>query len=78
MGCGLQTHAKDCAENGKAKRKPYKELRSMEYLTPDEVDRLMTAAKDTGRYGHRDKTLILIAYRHALRVSAGLPTLGHG
>ena len=33
------------------------------------VDRLMDAGKATGRYGHRDKTLILIAYRHALRVS---------
>jgi len=29
----------------------------------------MDAARETGRYGHRDKTLILIAYRHALRVS---------
>jgi integrase len=56
-------------ENGKVTRKPYKELRSREYLTPDEVEQLMQAAKDVGRYGHRDKTLILIAYRHALRVS---------
>ena len=55
--------------NGKVKRKPYKELRTREYLTPDEVERLMVAASETGRYGHRDKTLILIAYRHALRVS---------
>ena len=56
-------------ENGKVRRKPYKELRTREYLTPDEVERLMDAARETGRYGHRDKTLILIAYRHALRVS---------
>jgi type 1 fimbriae regulatory protein FimB/type 1 fimbriae regulatory protein FimE len=29
----------------------------------------MKAARNTGRHGHRDKTLILIAYRHALRIS---------
>ncbi len=56
-------------ENGKVKRRPYSEIRSREYLTPDEVEDLMVAAKNTGRYGHRDMSLILIAYRHALRVS---------
>ena len=56
-------------ENGKVRRKPYSEIRSREYLTPEEIDQLMDAAKNTGRYGHRDKTLILIAYRHALRVT---------
>jgi type 1 fimbriae regulatory protein FimB/type 1 fimbriae regulatory protein FimE len=44
------------------------ELRSREYLTPAEVERLMKAAK-TGRYAHRDATLILIAFRHGLRAS---------
>jgi site-specific recombinase XerD len=38
------------------------------YLTPDEVDRLMKAARQRGRYGHRDATMILLAYRHGLRV----------
>lgn len=42
------------------------ELRTREYLTPAEVEQLMTAAR-TGRYGHRDATLILVAYRHGLR-----------
>src|SRR5690349_16525931 len=44
-------------------------VRSREYLTPDEVEQLEQAARSTGRHGHRDATLILIAYRHGLRVS---------
>ncbi len=43
--------------------------RSREHLTSTEVDALTEAAKDTGRHGHRDATLILLAYRHGLRVS---------
>jgi type 1 fimbriae regulatory protein FimB/type 1 fimbriae regulatory protein FimE len=45
------------------------ELRAREYLTADEVKRLINAARDGGRYGHRDATLILIGYRHGLRAS---------
>jgi hypothetical protein len=37
------------------------------YLTPDEVDQLASAARDRGRHGHRDATMILLAYRHGLR-----------
>ena len=44
-------------------------LRPREHLTPDEVDRLLRAAASVGRYGHRDATLLLVAYRHGLRVS---------
>jgi len=58
-------------ENGKVappRRQRNKERRSREHLTPAEVDKLMAAAGRLGRYGHRDATLILIAYRHALRV----------
>ncbi len=50
-------------------RIPNKERRSREYLTNKEVVALMDAARKTGRHGHRDATLILLAYRHALRVA---------
>jgi type 1 fimbriae regulatory protein FimE len=43
--------------------------RAREYLTPSEVDQLIHTARKVGRYGHRDATLILMMYRHALRVS---------
>ena len=51
------------------KRRANSELRSREYLTPDEVARVMKAAGSIGRHGHRDRCLILVAYRHALRVT---------
>jgi integrase len=44
------------------------DLRTREYLTDDEVQSLMGAAK-ANRHGHRDATMILIAYRHGLRAS---------
>ena len=51
-------------------RKPRNsERRSREYLTPAEVERLMKAAEGLGRHGHRDATMLLLAYRHGLRVS---------
>jgi integrase len=43
--------------------------RKREYLTPDEVDKLLRTSGNLGRHGARDRTLILIAYRHGLRVS---------
>ena len=46
-----------------------RDVRSREYLTPDEVDQLTKAARGIGRHGHRDSTLILVAFRHGLRVS---------
>jgi len=50
-------------------RQNNKDVRMREYLTEQEVEMLMDAARKTGRYGHRDFTLILMAYRHGLRVS---------
>ena len=51
------------------KRQPYASLRPREYLTPAEVDLLMQTARRYGRYGHRNATMILLAYRHGLRVA---------
>ncbi len=51
------------------RRKPNAELRSREHLTPAEVERLIAAAGKLGRHGHRDATMILVAFRHGLRVS---------
>ena len=50
------------------KRRRNGDLRTREYLTEAEVERLMKAATGN-RWGHRDATMILVAYRHGLRVS---------
>ena len=50
------------------KRPANARLRTREYLTDAEVERLMTAAK-SNRWGHRDATMVLVAYRHGLRAS---------
>ena len=49
-------------------RRPNAELRPREHLTEREIDKLVEAAKDN-RWGQRDATMILIAFRHGLRAS---------
>ena len=49
-------------------RRPNSDLRTREHLTEAEVERLMEATK-RNRHGHRDATMILVAYRHGLRAS---------
>ena len=52
------------------RRPPNAELRPREYLTDDEVNRLVEAARQReGRYGFRDATMILVTYLHGLRAS---------
>ena len=51
--------------NRTAPRRPKnKDLRTREHLTEKEVEHLIRAAADN-RYGHRDATMVLIAFRHA-------------
>jgi integrase len=49
-------------------RRPNAELRTREHLTPGEVEALVEAAK-ANRHGHRDATMILLAFRHGLRAA---------
>ncbi len=56
-------------KNVPPRRVPNAAVRSREYLTSNEIEALMAAAKRSGRHGQRDATVILIAYRHGLRVS---------
>jgi integrase len=47
-------------------RPPNADLRTREHLTEAEVERLMDAARKN-RWGHRDATMVLVAYRHGFR-----------
>lgn len=51
----------------KARKKSAK--RTRDYVLPGEVDRLLDAAIETGSHGHRNYTLILLCFRHGLRLS---------
>ena len=50
------------------KRLPNAALRTREHLTEVEVDGLMAAARKN-RWGHRDASMILVAYRHGFRAA---------
>jgi integrase len=50
------------------RRRPNAEYRTREHLTEAEVEKLIAATKGN-RHGHRDATMILVAYRHGLRAS---------
>ena len=58
------------------KRLPNSKLRTREYLTEAEVERLMNAARKN-RWGHRDATMTLVAYRHGpARLRVSRPAVG--
>jgi integrase len=50
------------------RRRPNAEIRPREHLTEREVEALIAAAKGN-RWGQRDATMLLIAFRHGLRAS---------
>jgi type 1 fimbriae regulatory protein FimB/type 1 fimbriae regulatory protein FimE len=50
------------------RRRPNAALRTREYLTDAEIEGIIEATKGN-RWGHRDGTMILAAYRHGLRAS---------
>jgi integrase len=49
-------------------RQPNATYRTREHLTAAEIGKLLKVAS-RNRWGHRDATMILVAYRHGLRVS---------
>ncbi len=50
------------------RRPPNGDIRTREYLTEAEVEKLMNAATGN-RHGHRDASMVLVAYRHGLRAA---------
>ena len=63
-----ETKTPNYRPNHTPRRRPNAEIRTREHLTEAEVEKLIKAA-GKNRWGHRDATMILIAYRHGLRVS---------
>ncbi len=48
-------------------RKANDQLRGRQHLSESEVARLEKAARTSNRWGHRDATMIMTAFRHGLR-----------
>jgi site-specific recombinase XerD len=65
---GAVVRLRDAPQRQTPLRKPNADLRTREHLTEREVEKLVEAAR-SNRNGHRDATMILIAYRHGLRAS---------
>lgn len=65
-----KTTKKPAAGRPAPPRKPRNaDVRGREYLTLEEVEQLRRSAAALGRHGDRDAAMILIAFRHGLRVS---------
>lgn len=50
-------------------KKKNTELRTREYLSQQEIEKIRKEARKSPTHGHRNDTLILMMFRHALRVS---------
>jgi len=59
-------------KNSPPRKLPYKGRRNRKYLREDEVLKLRNSAANVGRFRDRDATLILIMYRHGLRIGEAL------
>ncbi len=66
---GQQDTIAQVEKTGQLRRGLNTEYRDREYLKPEEMERLLKAAKVKGRHGHRNYTFILMSYRHGLRVT---------
>ena len=55
--------------NNPPRKQKNKDKRAREFLTEIEIDDIMKAARRLGRHGNRDATMILVGYRHGLRIS---------
>lgn len=64
-------HAAPMSQKGKVplRRRRNVDVRSREYLTADEIGKLLQAAKASGRYRQRDCSLVMLMFGHGLRVS---------
>ena len=63
------TDTSSTTENRTLRRLPNSTYRPREYLTENEVERLIDVARKRGRNGARDAAAILLAYRHGLRAT---------
>jgi hypothetical protein len=68
MAAVIPLQTSKCLKSRGGRRKN-RELRSREHLTPDEVERMIAAVRQRGRYGLRDGLLIMLTFRHGLRAS---------
>ena len=66
MGQVVKLKSNPSNENRKVRPSKFSGRR---YLTEREVERLLEAARKSGRYGDRDSALILLGFRHGFRVS---------
>jgi len=66
-GNSTMTDTTPTTTNRTLRRLPNAAYRPREYLTEQEVERLIEAARKRGRNGARDAAAILLAYRHGLR-----------
>ena len=67
----LQESERDCRDGSSTRPRHtnHSNFTVRKYLTEREVETLMDCARKRSRYGHRDATMILMAYRHGLRAS---------